>query len=50
MLCCEEGGGLALKPVFEFKITPFVCWLVLRIHKGYFVAEKLVLDVGIKAF
>ena len=39
-----------LKPVFEYKISFWICVLVLWIHKGYCVVKKLVWDVRIKAF
>ena len=39
-----------LKPVFECKITFWICVLMLRIHKGYCLVKKLVGNVRIKAF
>ena len=39
-----------LKSVFEYKITFWICVLVLWIHKGYCVVKKLVWNVPIKAF
>ena len=39
-----------LEPVFEYKITIWICVLVMLIHKGYFVVKKMVWNVRIKAF
>jgi hypothetical protein len=39
-----------LKPVFEYKITFWICVLVLWMHKGYCVVKELVWNVRIKAF
>ena len=39
-----------LKPIFEYKITFWICNLVLWIHKSYCVLKKLVWNVCIKAF
>ena len=36
-----------MKQVFEYKITFWICVLVLWIHKGYCVVKKLVWNVGI---
>ena len=38
------------KPVFDYKITFWICFIVLSNHKGYFVVKKLVWKVRIKAF
>ena len=39
-----------LKSVFEYKMTFWICVLVLWIHKGYFVVKNLVWNVRIKGF
>ena len=39
-----------LKPVFEYKITFWICVLLLWILKGYYVVKMLVWNVRIKAF
>ena len=39
-----------LKLVFEYKIAFWIYVIVMWIHKGYFVVEKLVWNVRIKAF
>ena len=36
--------------VFEYKITSWICVLVLLIHKGYLVVKKMMWNVCIKAF
>ena len=38
------------KLVFEYKITFWICVLVLWIHKGYCVVKKLMWNLRIKAF
>ena len=39
-----------LKPVLEYIIIVWICVLVLRIHKGYFVVKELESNVCNKAF
>ena len=38
----------SFKPVFEYKITFWICVLMLGIHKGYCVVKTLVWNVRIK--
>ena len=38
------------KPVFDYKITFWICVFVMWIHKGYFVVKKLVWNICIKVF
>ena len=50
-LCINLKIAICLwSPVFEYKITFWICVLVLWIHKGYCVVKKLVWNVRIKSF
>ena len=40
----------SFKPVFEYKITFWICVLAFWIHKSYFIVKKLVWNICIKAF
>ena len=50
ILCNRKLWNERLKLVFEYKITYWICVLVLSIYKSYFVVKKLVWNVRIKAF
>ena len=39
-----------MKPVFEFKITFWICVLMLWIHKGYYAIKKLLWNDRFKAY
>ena len=50
MFVYQKSLKQTFKTGFEYKITFWICGLVLGIHKGYYVVKKLVWNVPIKAF